>query len=91
MGTFLLGLLLVVNVVLLALVFRLFQRHSAASQADVKMELAAQAENLENALTQRFTSATADMAMRLEQTKGTYANRCRPAGRGVLPHAQRGR
>jgi len=70
MGTFLLGLLLVVNVVLLALVFRLFQRHSDASQTDVKMELAAQAENLENALTQRFTSATADMAMRLEQTKG---------------------
>ena len=44
MGTFLLGLLLVVNVVLLALVVRLFQRHSDASQTDVKMELTAQAE-----------------------------------------------
>ena len=70
MGTLLLGLVLALNVVLLALVVRLFQRQSAATQTDVKAELAGQAENLENALTQRFTTATADMAMRLEQTKG---------------------
>src|SRR5678809_354472 len=70
MGTLLLGLVLALNIVLLALVVRLFQRQSAATQTDVKAELAGQAENLENALTQRFTTATADMAMRLEQTKG---------------------
>lgn len=70
MGTFLLGLVFVLNVVLLGFVYVLYQRFANNSQADVQKDLAAQNESLENALTQRFSAATADMAMRLEQTKG---------------------
>jgi DNA recombination protein RmuC len=70
MGTFLIGLVFVLNVVLLVFVYMLYQRFANGSQADVTKDLAAQSESLENALTQRFSAATADMAMRLEQTKG---------------------
>ena len=70
MGTFLLGLVFVLNVVLLVFMYMLYQRFANGSQAAVIKDLAAQNESLENALTQRFSAATADMAMRLEQTKG---------------------
>ena len=70
MGILLLGVLLVLNLVLLVLVTAVFRRASGSPQDDAIMELAHQAQGLHESLSQRFTSATADMAMRLEQTKG---------------------
>src|SRR5437667_8214406 len=70
MGILLLGVLLVLNLVLLGLVTAVFRRASGSPQDDAIMELAHQAQGLHESLSQRFTSATADMAMRLEQTKG---------------------
>ena len=64
----LLGLLLAVNVVLL-LWLVLYQR-SGSSQATVIKRLADQASGLHEALTRQLSTATADMASRLEQTKG---------------------
>jgi DNA recombination protein RmuC len=64
----LLGLLLVLNVVLM-LWLLLYQR-SGASQATEITRLVEQSEGLQQALTQQFSTATADMASRLEQTKG---------------------
>src|SRR5208283_3367835 len=48
----------------------LLRRVSAAAQADVKAEVAGQLERLGTSLGQKFSAATADMASRLEQTKG---------------------
>jgi len=71
MDTILLGFLCVVNLVLLVLFFLLFQRASrSSSQAQALTRLATQAEALHQTLSQQFASATADMATRLEQTKG---------------------
>jgi DNA recombination protein RmuC len=64
----LLGLLLAVNVVLL-LWLVLYQR-SESSQVAVIKRLADQASGLHEALTRQLSTATADMASRLEQTKG---------------------
>jgi DNA recombination protein RmuC len=64
----LLGLVLVANVVLL-LWLVLYQR-SASSQVTVITRLADQASGLQEVLTRQFAAATADMASRLEQTKG---------------------
>ena len=64
----LLGLLLAVNVVLL-LWLGLYQR-SGSSQATVIKRLADQASGLHEALTRQLSTATVDMASRLEQTKG---------------------
>ncbi len=64
----LLGLVLVANVVLL-LWLVLYQR-SGSSQAAVIKRLADQASGLQETLTRQFAAATADMASRLEQTKG---------------------
>jgi len=64
----LLGLLLAVNVVLL-LWLVLYQR-SGSSQATVIKRLADQASGLHEALTRQLSTATVDMASRLEQTKG---------------------
>jgi DNA recombination protein RmuC len=64
----LLGLLLAVNVLLL-LWLLLYQR-SGSSQATVIKRLADQASGLHEALTRQLSTATADMASRLEQTKG---------------------
>jgi len=47
----------------------LYQR-SGSSQAAVNKRLVEQSEGLQKALTQQFAAATADMAFRLEQTKG---------------------
>lgn len=70
MGTLLLGLVVVLEVVLLLLLIRVFRTARFFSQVDEIAELAKQAEALHQSLSQRFTTATADMAMRLEQTKG---------------------
>ncbi len=65
---FLLGLLMGIGLVLL-LGLLLYQR-SGSSQAAVNKRLVEQSEGLQKALTQQFAAATADMAFRLEQTKG---------------------
>ena len=70
MGTLLLVVLLVFNLVLLILVAGIFRRISSSSQAAEIMELAKQSATLRESLLQRFNVATADMAMRLESTKG---------------------
>ncbi|MBZ5574070.1 MAG: hypothetical protein LAO09_19570 [Acidobacteriia bacterium] len=67
----LLGLLLVSNLVLLALAALLLQRRfDSSSQVDVLAELASHTETLQQSLSGQFSSATADMAQRLERTKG---------------------
>lgn len=70
MGTLLLGLVVVLDVVLLRPVWRVFRTARFSSQVSEMAELAKQAEALHQSLSQRFSIATADMAMRLEQTKG---------------------
>ena len=67
----LLGLLVVLEVVLLILVISLFQRRFGNySQLEALKQLADQAKALHQTLSAQFASATADTAMRLEQTKG---------------------
>src|SRR5438309_4522924 len=70
MGTLLLGSLLLLNLVLLALAGGIFRRLSRASQVAEITELTRESVALRESLSQRFTAATADMAMRLESTKG---------------------
>jgi DNA recombination protein RmuC len=67
----LLGLSVVLHVVLLILLISLFQgRFGNASQLEALKQLADQAETLHQTLSAQFASATADTAVRLEQTKG---------------------
>jgi DNA recombination protein RmuC len=69
--SFLLGLLLVLQLVLLILVILLFQRRFGTSlQLEALKQLAGRAEALHQNLSAQFASATADTAMRIEQTKG---------------------
>ena len=71
MTVFFLVILLLVNVALLGLGALLFRRLSQAfSQEDSLIRLARQAESLHQTLSQQFAASTADMASRLEQTKG---------------------
>ena len=71
MTVFFLVILLLVNVALLGLGALLFRRLSqASSQEDSLVRLARQAESLHQTLSQQFAASTADMASRLEQTKG---------------------
>jgi DNA recombination protein RmuC len=70
METLLLVAVLVGTLVLLGFSALLLRRFSAAAQIDVKTEVAGQIESLNTSLGQKFSSATADMATRLEQTKG---------------------
>ena len=66
-----LGTLLLANIALLALGVLLFRRISqASSQEESLLRLARQAESLHQTLSQQFAASTADMATRLEQTKG---------------------
>jgi DNA recombination protein RmuC len=58
------------TLVLLGVSLVLLRRSSAAAQVDVKTEVAEQIESLNASLGQKFSAATADMASRLEQTKG---------------------
>jgi DNA anti-recombination protein RmuC len=64
----LVGLLLAVNVVLLLWVV-VYQRSGNTQAAGIK-SLVERSEGLQQVLTQQFSAATADMATRLEQTKG---------------------
>src|SRR3984893_4615477 len=70
METLLLVTVLVGTLVLLGFSAVLLRRVSAAAQVDVKAEVASLLESLGTSLGQKFSSATADMASRLEQTKG---------------------
>jgi DNA recombination protein RmuC len=71
METLLLGILLVTNIALFVLLILLFKRASHSSaQAEALTKLASEAESLHQNLSRQFSSATADMASRLEQTKG---------------------
>ncbi len=70
MGTFLLLLLVASNVALLWLVVVLLRRTTDVGQSDAISQLASQNASLQQNLTTQLSSATADIAMRLEQTKG---------------------
>ncbi len=70
METLLLVLTLAGTLVLLGFSLVLLRRVSAASQVDVKAELAGLLESHSTALGRQVSAATADMASRLEQTKG---------------------
>jgi DNA recombination protein RmuC len=69
MGTFLLGILVVVNVVLLVLLAAIFRRTTGSSQTTEITGLAQQTALLHESLSQKFNDATLDMATRLEGTK----------------------
>ena len=71
MGTFLLGILVVVNVVLLVLLVAIFRRITGSSQTPEIMDLARQTALLHESLGQKFNDATVDMATRLERPKAT--------------------
>ena len=70
METILLVTVLAGTLVLLGFSAVLLRRVSAAAQVDAKAEVAGQIERLGTSLGQKFSAATADMASRLEQTKG---------------------
>jgi DNA recombination protein RmuC len=68
---YLLGLILVLELVLLVLAGLLFQRRfRISSQVEALKQLADQAGSLHQNLSTQLASASADMAVRLEQTKG---------------------
>lgn len=62
--------LVVLNVVVLALLLLLQKKVNHSSQLEAINELAANSQALHQNLFQQFAAATADMAQRLEQTKG---------------------
>ena len=64
------GVLIALNLILLGLVTVLLWHVKNSSQSTEIKQLAEQATKVHDSLSQRFTSATADMAMRLESTKG---------------------
>src|SRR5882757_7532696 len=70
METLLLVAVLAGTLLLIGVSLVLLRRTSASAQVDVKTEVAAQIESLNSSLGQKFSAATADMASRLEQTKG---------------------
>jgi len=67
---FLLGLIVILNLVLLAAVFLLHKRLGNSAQTDALTRLTSDSQTLQQTLSSQFASATADMAQRLEQTKG---------------------
>src|SRR6266481_5843807 len=70
METLLLVTVLVGTLVLLGFSTVLLRRVSAVAQVDVKAEVAGQLERFNTTLGQKISVSTADMATRLEQTKG---------------------
>ena len=70
METLLLVAVLVGILVLLGFSLVLLRRSAASAQVDVKTEVGGLVDSLNQSLTQKFSAATADMASRLEQTKG---------------------
>src|SRR5277367_6676617 len=69
MGTFLLGILVVVNVVLLIVLAALLRRTTGSSQTAEITDLAQQTALLRESLNQKFGDAKVDMATGLESTK----------------------
>src|SRR5437762_2942881 len=70
MGTLLLGVVVVLNLILLGLLLGLIRRITSSSQTTELQVLANESAALRESLGQKFSAATADMAMRLESTKG---------------------
>ena len=70
METFLLVTIFVTSLALLGFSAIMLRRVAANSQVDVKAEVAAQLERFNTNLAQKISISTADMATRLEQTKG---------------------
>jgi DNA recombination protein RmuC len=70
MGTTLLILLVILNLLLVVLVAASLRRNSGSSQTAGLAELTRESANLRESLSQKFATATADMASRLESTKG---------------------
>jgi DNA recombination protein RmuC len=70
MGTLLVGVVPLLDLILLILVLGLLWHIKKASQVNDPLALAKETASLREVLSQRFTAATADMAMRLENTKG---------------------
>src|SRR5258708_13315173 len=70
METLLLVTVLVGTLVLLGFSTVLVRRVAAVEQVDVKAEVAGQLERFNTVLGQKISVSTADMATRLEQTKG---------------------
>src|SRR5579862_4355181 len=70
METILLVTVLVGTLALLGFSVVLLRRISDSAQVDVNVKVASQIERLDTTLGQKFSAATADMASRLEQTKG---------------------
>jgi DNA recombination protein RmuC len=64
----LLGMVVVLNLVLL--LWMLLHQRSGSSQSVETKRIIEQSDNLQKVLTQQFSAATADIASRLEQTKG---------------------
>ena len=71
METILLVTVLAGTLVLLGVSAVLLRRVSAASQVDVKAEVAGQLERFNTALGQKISVSTADMASRLEQLEAS--------------------
>src|SRR2546421_12958362 len=70
MGTVLLGVVVVLNLILLGLLLGLIRRITSSSQTTELQVLANESAALRESLGQKFSAAPADMAMRLESTKG---------------------
>jgi DNA recombination protein RmuC len=70
MGIFLLILVIALNLVLLGLAIALWRREAKSSHAAELTLLTRESASLRESLSQSFASATADMATRLENTKG---------------------
>jgi DNA recombination protein RmuC len=70
MGTLLVGVVPLLNLILLILILGLLWHIKNTSQGKDLPALATETSRLHDSLSQRFTAATADMAMRLESTKG---------------------
>src|SRR5436305_13509787 len=70
MGTLLLGVVVVLNLILLGLLLGLIRRITSSSQTTELQVLANESAALRESIGQKFSAATAGMAMRLESTKG---------------------
>jgi len=70
MGTLLLGIVVVLNLILLVLLLVFIRRITSSSQTADLQALAKESVALRECLSHKFSATTADMAMRLESTKG---------------------
>ena len=78
MGTFLLGILVVVNVVLLVLLAAIFRRISGSSQTTEITDLAEQTALLHQSLSQKFNDATRRYGHPAGEHQGGPARRASP-------------